>query len=183
MEEYMKKFEGIENFYRELPKFRKLLNIDKLAERVKQRDEIIVLTNELDWRLPESTQKNAFAKLKNIPYEDYDLLILACNIYSWPNVVKLIKEAGCKNNEKALPSLIMLLRDLNWPGAVEGMSVLKEADRSVLIPIVEVAIEEAFNTKDGNWLAWIKEFLEFADIHKSDFTSGDVYDLLKHADW
>lgn len=27
----MERFEGVENFYHELPKFRKLLNIDKLA--------------------------------------------------------------------------------------------------------------------------------------------------------
>jgi len=175
---------NMEEHYMEIPRFRKLLNYDKFIEKVRQHDEIVSLVCKLHWDMPEDVQKNAIKTIKEeVDENDYDLLILSGYIFTWPNVVGILKEVGYPKNKKALPSLILLLQDLNWPGAREGMSVLKEADKSYLIPILEVAIEEAYNTNDGNWLAWIKEFLEFAEINRIDFINCKVYDLLEYADW
>ena len=174
--------EQMKDFYREIPRFRELLNYDKLIARVIEQDEIISLVNKLNWNFPEYEQKDAIKILKNIVHEDdYDLLIISGHKYTWPNTVEILKEAGYPKNRKALPSLILLLQDINWPGAREGMSVLKESDKKVLIPMLEIAIEEAYNTNDVEWLTWIKEFLEFAEINKADFVNCEVYGLLKHA--
>lgn len=178
------RFKNMEKHFNEIPKFRKLLNYDKFIEKIQARDEIVLLVNKLHWDMPEDEQKSAIETIKStVAEDDYDLLIFSGHTFTWPNIVEILKEVGYPKNKKALPSLISLLKDLNWPGAREGMSVLKEADKSFLIPILEVAIEEAHNTNDGNWLAWIKEFLEFAEINKSDFINGEVYDLLEYADW
>ena len=175
---------NMDEHYKEIPKFKKLLNYDKFIERVKQRDEIISLVCKLHWDMPESVQKDTIKTIREkVDEDDYDLLILSGYIFTWPNIIEILKEVGYPKNRKALPSLILLLQDLNWPGAREGMSVLKEADKNYLIPVLEVAIEEAHNTSDGNWLAWIKEFLDFAEINKMDFVNCNVYDLLKCADW
>jgi len=62
------------------------------------------------------------------------------------------------------------------------VSVLKEVDKCILIPIIEIAISEAFNSSDFMWLAGIKYFLDIAGYIKSDFVNVNVYDLLKYAD-
>lgn len=177
------RFENMENHYREIPKFRELLNYDKLIERVKQKDEIISLVSKLHWGMPEEVQKYAIKMIENtVNEDDYDLLIISGHTFTRPNIVEILKDAGYPKNRKALPSLILLLQDLNWPGAVEGMSVMKDAGKSALVPMLEIAIEEAHNTNDEDWLGWIKQFLEFAEINKSDFVNCEVYDLLEHVE-
>ena len=118
---------NMEKHYLDMPRFRKLINYDKLIERVAQRDEIIQLVQDLETGLPEEVQKNSIEKILKI-VDDYDLLILAGHKHTYPATVQLLKDVGYPKNKKALPSLVLLLQDTNWPGAVEGMSVLKEAD-------------------------------------------------------
>jgi len=182
------RWKGIEEHYREIPRFRELLNYDKLIEKVRQKDDILSIVDELiDWGPSENEQEAAIKEvLALVTEDDYDLLVIAGGKHTWTNTVRLLKSVGYPRNKKALPSLILLLRDLNWPGTREGMEALKnanDADKNVLIPILEIAIEEAYNTDDGNWLAWIREFLEFAQIDEIAFTTHEVYSLLNCADW
>ena len=174
----------MEKHYSEIPKFRKLLGYDKFIERVKQRDDIISLVCKLHWDMSEDVQNCAIETIKEtVSEDDYDLLILSGYIFTWPNVVKILKEAGYPKNIKALPSLILLLQDINWPGAVEGMSVMRGADRKVLVPMLEIAIEEAHSTNDEDWMSCIKRFLDFAEIDKSDFGNKEMYSLVEHVEW
>ncbi|MCL2353443.1 MAG: DUF5071 domain-containing protein [Defluviitaleaceae bacterium] len=76
-----------------------------------------------------------------------------------------------------------MLQDVNWPGALEGMDVLRDADRVVVVSILEVAIEEALNTNDECWLGWIKQFLDFAEMGRSDFAIKELYDSIEHIEW
>jgi len=178
------KYELKINLYREIPKFRGLLNYDKVLEKIKQQDEIILLVDNLDWGLSQEEQGNAIKKLLEIVSEDdYDLLLIAGNKRTWHNAVQVIREAGYPKNKKALPSLVLLLQDLNWPGVNEGMVILKDAGKDTLIPILETAIEEGFSSNDYTWLAGIRHFLEFAEIKKHDFKNYDTYDLLKYSEW
>ena len=175
--------ELIIEFGGESPELRNLLNYDKLAKRVDQRDEIISLVQKLDWTLPEDVQEKAINTLIDTVHEDdYDLLIIAGHKFTWPNTIRVLNMAGYPKNKKALPSLFLLFQDLNWPGALEGMHVLIESDKGTLIPLLEIAIKSAFFSKDYIWLAGIKQFVEFAKISKSDFVNSNVYDLLEHAE-
>jgi len=165
-------------------KFRALLGYDKLLRCITKRKEIISIVSKLDSISPECERHNATDMLLNtIDEDDYDLLIIAGHKHTWLNTVRALNIAGYPKNRKALPSLILLLQDLNWPGAKEGMHVLKEAGKDAVIPLIAVAVEAGFSSNDFIWLAWIKEFLEFANIGKSDFNNHDVYDLLEHAEW
>jgi len=179
------RIEQLEKLYTEIPKFRKLLNYDKLIAKLQtQENGIISLVNDLDWNLPEEQRKKAAqAIINSVDMDDYDLLIIAGNKCTWSNSVLLLKEIGYPKNKKALPSLILLLQDLNWPGAVEGIEVLRQADKRAVIPLLEVAIEEGYSSCDYIWLAGIKTFLEFTLISKDDFSRKETYDLLEYAEW
>jgi len=178
------RFEQMEKHYIEIPRFRKLLNYDKLIEKVAQRDEIIQLVENLKCGLSENELGNTVEKILNtVDEDDFDLLIIAGHKFTYPNTVQLLKNVGYPKNKKALPSLILLLQDLNWPGAFDGMNVLKEADTSILMPMLELAITEAFSSNDFIWLGGIKHFLEFAHINKTHFIDSTVYKLLEYADY
>jgi hypothetical protein len=182
-----KEIESHRNLMAEMPNFSKLLNYEKLINILSEGREhkILKLVSKMDFwlEIPMSEQEAAIENLVAvIDTDDCDLVILAGNKGTWINTVKALKIIGYPKNKKALPSLIYLLRDLNWPGAEEGMDILKEADRSEVLPILEVAITDAYNTKDDCWLLFIRTFLNFAEISKADFPNPDIYDLLKYAD-
>ena len=168
-------------------KFKEILNYSNVIERIMQDDKITTFVNMLHWNLQESEVNSIIRrKIDLIDASDYDMLLLAGQKHTWSNTVKFIAAAGYPKNKKALPSLVLLLQDLNWPGANDGMRVLKAAhmkDSTVSIPILEAAIESAFIDNDTIWLAWIKHFLKYAQIDRSCFINHDIYDLLKHAEW
>jgi len=143
-----------------------MLNYDSVASRIKQSDKIPSLMSMLHWNISNDEATSTITQLLDVLCDDdYDMLMLAGHKHTWRNTVKLIAAAGYPKNKKALPSLVLQLQDLNWPGANEGMHVLKmahEADKDVLIPILEAAIESAFVDSDFIWLAGIKQFLALA---------------------
>ena len=181
---YVEKIERMKELYKDIPRFRNLLNYDKLIERMSRQDGIMSLINKLDWSLSKDEQVSAIKILiDTIDEDDCDLLLIAGGKQTWHNSIIVLKDVGYPRNKKALPSLILLLQDINWPGASEGMALLKGVAPDVLIPLLEVAIEEGYNSCDFIWLAGIKHFLTIAQINKTDFINHDVYELLEYADW
>jgi len=174
----------LNQIYLNLPKYKELINYDNLISRLSQQNELITLINEFNLNLSDDEQERIVdILLDKVDEGDYDLLIDAGHKHTWPGTVRMLIKAGYPKNKKALPSLILLLQDINWPGAIEGMSALKEADKDVLIPLLEIAIEDAFNSNDYIWLAGIEDFLSFAQINKSDFTDEAIYGLLEYAEF
>ena len=166
------------------PKLKHLLNYDNVSRRINQRDEIVSLVQKLSCILPMDVQEKAISTLICILGEnDYDLLIIAGHKYTWLNTIKILSMAKYPKNQKALPSLLLLFQDLNWPGAIEGMHVLIKADKNILIPMIETAIESAFNSEDYMWLAGLKYFVEFAQITKDDFNEHNIHKMLEYAKW
>lgn len=150
------------------------MNSNKMLELIKM----------LDWSLPRSEQKGAFKELLSVvDASNSDLLIQPMLKGTWYNAVLLTKAIGYSKNERALKSLIWLLQDLSWPGTYQAILILKKVDKSVLIPLLESAISEAFQSNDFMWLAGIKQFLFIAQIYKLDFVNSDIHDLLLFADF
>ena len=75
----------------------------------------------LDWHLAEETQQEAIEWLvKYIPREQLSLLFSPHTEKScWQNAVQVVARIGYTENEAALPHLVELFQDLNWPGAQE----------------------------------------------------------------
>ncbi|MCL2571925.1 MAG: hypothetical protein FWE11_05935 [Defluviitaleaceae bacterium] len=166
------------------PSFGELIGSKKITDCVQQYDDISKLVGNLDWNMPKCEQEKAIGKILNtVNEDDYDLLILLGNKNSWLNIVKIIEAMGYPKNKKALPSLILLLQDLNWPGANEGIGILKNIEHEVLVPMLEAAIESAAMSCDYMWLAGIKQFLRLAHITKQKFINQDLFEELKNADW
>jgi len=182
-----RKIDIIEELRKDHPAFAVLLGYDKIIERITEGDVITELIQNLSWSLPDDVQKNAMEKVKNfITASDADMLVLPLwkiGKSTWHNAVNVVEALGYPKNKKAMPSLIFLLQDTNWPGASQGMSILSKIDRSELIALLEVAIKDAYKGNDFDWLAGIKLLLESYEIPKSDFVNHDMFDLLKFASW
>ena len=139
------------------PSFGEMIGSKKITDCVQQYDDISELVGNLDWNLPKCVQEKAIGTLlTTVNEDDYDLLIPLGSKNTWVNIVKIIETVGYPKNNKALPSLILLLQDLNWPGANEGMGILKNIEHEVLVPMIETAIESASMSCDYMWLAGIK---------------------------
>lgn len=74
-------------------------------------------TAQLDWHLPEETQEAAIAWLiEHMPREQLSLLFSPYTEKScWQNAVQVVVAIGYPENEVALPHLVELFQDLNWP--------------------------------------------------------------------
>ena len=151
----------MKHFCMTFPNFSQLLGYEKMIKQIIEHDEIIKLVHDLDWNLSKQIQESAVSKLVNqINSLDTYLLIHPFNKCTWHNAVRVIELLGYPKNKNALPSLIYLLQDLNWPGNEKGMNILSKIDRNELIPLLEIAIKDSFNANDLTWLAGIKHFLD-----------------------
>jgi len=165
------------------PQLKRFLNYARIVERVEQQDEIVKLVHRFNWSLPQEVQDDAVKKFLDLAEEeDYALLPIIGEKRTWENATHAIKSAGYPKNKQALPGLMFLFQDINWPGALESVAILKDIDRRVVMPFIAAAIKDAFDSKDYQWLWGIRCFLNDAQICKSEFEEEDVYDLLAHAD-
>lgn len=148
-------------------------------------DNIIInqLIENLSWEMPEDKQLNAIQKLSELEPEKCHLLINPMLKSTWENATLVIEKIGYPRNKAAIPSLIWLFQDLNWPGVDRAFSILTRVDKCDLIPLLEDAIEKAYVEKDYMWLGGIKRFLESCRINEKYFINKDIYKLLIYADF
>jgi len=145
--------------------------------------EINQLIKNLSWDLPEDTQLNAIQKLLEIEPENCNLLLNPMLKATWENATLVIEKIGYPRNKAAIPSLLELFQDLNWPGVEKAFTILSQVDKCDLIPLIEDAIMKAYVEKDYIWLAGIKEFLRSSGINENHFYKKDIYKLLLYADF
>jgi hypothetical protein len=141
------------------------------------------LVENLDWSLPKEIQQNAMDQLIKIDPNKCDLLMQEMMKPTWHNSTLVIKEIGYPLNKKAIPTLLFLLQDLNWPGVKTAFEILQAVDKSYLVPLLEQNIEEAFNEEDYMWLGGIKYFVISSKIMRNDFQNPGIYDLLRYSDY
>lgn len=141
------------------------------------------LIKNLSWELPEDKQLNAIQKLLEIEPEKCHLLLNHMLKSTWENATLVIEKIGYPRNKTAIPSLLWLLQDLNWPGVDKAFTILTRIDKCDLIPLIEDAIEKAYVEKDYMWLGGIKRFLNSSGINENHFFNKDIYKLLKYADF
>jgi len=166
----------------DLERYRELLNYDMIARRGNKENTILNLVNELNSNRPMEVQTYAIKKLKNTINDLSCYLILSGDENTWPNAIQVMKEIGYPRNKYALYSLISIFTRANCPDIDKVLSVLKEAEKNVLIQSIEIAIHEgSIHYNDGIWKDRIKSLLEVTQITKSDFTDQDLYDLLENS--
>ena len=137
----------------------------------------------LNWTLPTNIQQNAIRDLLNIDDDNVAMLIDPNQKYTWENATLVIEQIGYPKNSKALPGLLWLLQDINWPGALKAIEILKSTDKLVILPLVEQTIIKAYEDEDYMWLGGIKRLIEEAKYTINDFSNVETYKLLNYSDF
>lgn len=108
----------------------------------------------LDWHLVEETQQEAIEWLvKYIPREQLSLLLSPHTEKScWQNAVQVVARIGYTENEAALPHLVELFQDLNWPGAQEAEDVKTDSykGRCRFYVVINERISRKYNKLDAS---------------------------------
>lgn len=145
--------------------------------------EINELLDKLSLSNPKSMREEALNKLVRISDEEIPLLIQDTGKAYWYRAVTIINEIGSPRNHVAIPRLIWLLQDLNWPGAQMAFEILEKIDKTAIIPYIESALIEANSEEDYEWIAGIKELITSKNISKVDFMQKQVCQILSQAAW
>lgn len=98
----------------------------------------------------------------------------------WSNVVRIVQRIGYPDNEAALPKLVELFQDMNWPGAIEALRYLQTLDKSIVLPYIEAGAEEARRTNDDSWLWFLYSACTDLHICRDHFVDGTLFDLMQH---
>lgn len=146
-------------------------------------NQINMLLDDLAWTKPKEIRENAMSKLIKLDDDQIPLLIQEYGKTHWHNAVDVIKNIGYPRNIVAIPRLIWLLQDFNWPGVKTAMEMLEGIDTGIIIPHIEEALKKAANNGDFMWIGGIKRLVERLKIVKGDFSEKEVYDILELADW
>ena len=134
----------------------------------------------LDWNCSEEEQKRAIQEL--ITYKEVlvDSIITSTDKYQWPNVIKFIGLLDKKDQVKFVPQMLFLLQDMNWPGALDATELMVRLSHTELKPHISRALTDADKEKDTIWIAWIKAFLDKAEMNDLLI---EYKDILDKAEW
>jgi hypothetical protein len=141
------------------------------------------LLKNLDFKVPIEVQESAYKALRGIECLDTSKLINWSMKGTWHNIVPLIGEIGYPKNKEAIPSLLGLLRDMNWAGSWQAIEILKMAGITVLIPHIEMSLKDAYLIEDYVWISGIKCLVEELELSGQQFIEKEVYDILEYAEW
>ena len=141
--------------------------------------QIADLLNEIIHIKNETKRQEIMNILTSLDISEIPLLIQDDGKSYWRTAVEIIKNIGYPRNISAIPKLVELLQDLNWPGAEEALEVLQTFEISVLVPYIEVALFEAKDNADYIWISGINKLIILRGIKKEDFLKKDAFDLLE----
>ena len=145
--------------------------------------EIKELVYNLDWKNSKEEQEEAIEKLSKIEKKYFNLIFDKSLKATWENAVLVIDKIGTPKNEFFIPTLLWLLQDVNWPGALHAISILAKYDKNVLIPQLEPKIRVAYEREDYMWLGRLKMLVEKCMYKKTDFSEEKTYMLLEFSDF
>lgn len=97
---------------------------------------------------------------------------------SWLNYSRLVKELGYPENKHAIPSLLKLMQDINWPGVTEAVDILGSMPKIDIVPEIEKTIKRAYKETDYQWIYGLEYLVEMLNLAPADFESSDVFDML-----
>lgn len=145
--------------------------------------EIMQLKQSLDWKHSKEEQDSAINNLSKVNEKYFYLIFDKTLKETWENAVLVIDKIGMPQNEFFIPTLLWLLQDVNWPGAVRAIDILLKQDKNILIPQLEEKIKEAYQNEDYMWLGGLKMLVKKCEYKSSDFFDEKTYALLEFSDF
>lgn len=132
----------------------------------------------LSWNASLDCQKKAINELASMDNLNPSALIQPLGKEYWENAARTLSKIGYPRIEEAIPGLFNWLQDLNWPGALIVMELLKSLPKETIIRHLEFAANEALSTDDDIWLINLSTFLDDFKLQEHDFVSREVYSAL-----
>lgn len=139
--------------------------------------------SKLSWHKPEEYQTEAIDFLSKAPDWDFSNCIRKSSKDIWENLVKVIKNRSYNDKVKLSEELLFLLLDLNWPGALQGLEILKTLHREDIRVPLENALKSAYQKNDGNWIAYLYELIVYFKFVDSDFKEINLCKVISIKDW
>lgn len=120
--------------------------------------------NAVDWMRPIEMQVKAVEKLSNVADEDVHQLIQPGTKSDWGEAAVALISIGYPRIEGVIGGLLCWLMDMNWPGALPVLELLKTVPSDILATHIEEQLDFIFETNDSIWLYWMFELIHFAKL-------------------
>jgi hypothetical protein len=143
-------------------------------------DNVKKLLSSLNWHRPQEEQDFAVQELIQYKDEIINKFISETQKEQWHNAIRIIEKLEASDQIKAVPQMLLLLMDLNWPGALPAVEIMKKLDAESLKPYIVEILKRADKENDTIWIAWIKYLIEQINL-VSGF--NEYSNILKKAEW
>lgn len=138
------------------------------------------LLRSLSWHQPEEEQELAIVSLIRHKENFINSLITELSKDQWHNAVKLIGHLDYSDQVRMIPQMLFLLKDMNWPGALDATRIMENLNPTELRPYICKALIQANSENDTIWITWIKGFVEEL---KLEVLFEDYKNILNKAEW
>ncbi|GFZ91571.1 hypothetical protein GCM10008018_42300 [Paenibacillus marchantiophytorum] len=143
-------------------------------------NKITELLAALNWHRSQEDQDLAVQELIKYKDEIIHNLISETSKEQWLNVIRIIDKLDISYQINAVPQMLLLLADLNWPGALPAVEIMKRLEIDSIKYYIEDTLRRADKENDTIWIAWIKYLIEEMNV-ASDFHEYKY--ILKKAEW
>ena len=143
-------------------------------------EDLQTLLRSLSWYYPEEQQEQAIQKLIIHKKKYVNSLITQSSKDQWHNAVRLIGHLDYSDQVQMIPEMLFLLKDMNWPGALDATRIMEGLNPEELKPHISRALIEANKENNIIWITWIKGFIEEIMIQE---LFEDYTDILNKAEW
>ncbi|MDR6883571.1 hypothetical protein J2X61_005365 [Bacillus sp. 3255] len=143
-------------------------------------DNINSLLSSLSWFRPQEEQDKAIQELAKYQDEIINILISGTQKDQWHSVIRVVEQSNTEYQYRAVPQMLLLLMDINSPGAKEAVEIMMKLDSVKLKPFIIEVLLRAEKENDTIWIAWIKYFLERKEIIDE---YCEYKEILEKAEW
>jgi len=125
----------------------------------------------------ETLERNIEMLANNKQYNNKCFITPKNKIY-WEDAAKVLEKRGYPMIDDVIMDMFEWLQDLNWPGALIIVRILKSIPKKVFVDNLEKTIEIALKENDEVWLNWLYIFVYQKVVRIDDFTNKDLFYIL-----
>lgn len=129
----------------------------------------------LSWDVPLDSQEKAIVQLASMENLDPKSLLQPLGKEYWENAAKILRSMGYPRISDVIEGLFAWLQDLNWPGSMIIIEILKSLPENVFVQYLELAVKDAIETDDEIWLSNLSTLFSEMELTEDDFESKDIY--------
>lgn len=128
----------------------------------------------LSWSNDTETQQNGVRQLIEDDSVDINKLIEQADKTCLQNIVLAVSQKNWANQYKSVDGLLILLQDLNWPGSLDGLNILKRFPKDIVLGPLENALKKAVETSDDMWLSNLNLLIKHFSYTQKDFANIQI---------